>query len=282
MTIKSKLDARLNDFSASERRIAIVIAERYPVSALGGIEDLARQAKVSPPTVTRFVRHLGYARFADFQRDVRQEVQDAEASPLALLQRHRDAPPETGLLADIAASIASLESDATAKSLELAADMIIGTKGRVFAMGGRWTSVLAQYLTFQLGTMREEVHALLPTASGIATDRLVDLARRDLVILFDVRRYQPDLYAIAEIVRQQKVRIVLFTDVELSPICELAEVTIPIPVATSSPLDTLAPTVAVVDKMLSLLVESYGDAASRRIERLETVRNKITASGSGA
>ncbi|MEM8789245.1 MAG: MurR/RpiR family transcriptional regulator [Pseudomonadota bacterium] len=282
MTIKSKLDARLNDFSASERRIALVVAERYPVSALGGIEDLARQAKVSPPTVTRFVRHLGYARFADFQRDVRQEVQEAEASPLALMRRHRETPPETGLLSDIANSIGALQSDATVNALELAARMITGTKGRVFAMGGRWTSVVAQYLTFQLGTMREEVHALLPTASGVATDRLVDLARRDVVIFFDVRRYQPDLYAVAEIVRQHKVRIILFTDVELSPICELAEVTIPAPVATASPLDTLAPTVAVVDKLLGLLVKTYGDAASQRIHCLETVRNKIAESGSGA
>ncbi|MEL7203329.1 MAG: MurR/RpiR family transcriptional regulator [Pseudomonadota bacterium] len=282
MTIKSKLDARLNDFSASERRIALVVAERYPVSALGGIEDLARQAKVSPPTVTRFVRHLGYARFADFQRDVRQEVQDAESSPLALMQRHQEAPPETGLLSDIATSIGSLENDATTNSLELAAKMIRGTKGRVFAVGGRWTSVLAQYLTFQLGTMREEVHALLPMASGIAMDRLVDLNRRDIMIFCDVRRYQPDLYAIAEIVRQQKVRIILFTDVELSPICELAEVTIPAPVATSSPLDTLAPMVAAADKLLGFLVEAYGETATQRIRRLEKVRTKIAGSVSGA
>lgn len=281
MTIKSKLDARLNDFSASERRIALVVADRYPVSALGGIEDLARQAKVSPPTVTRFVRHLGYARFADFQRDVRQEVQDAEASPLALMQRYQEAPPETGLLSDLANSIGSLESDATAKSLELAAELITGTKGRVFAVGGRWTSVVAQYLTFQLGTMREEVHALLPTASGVATDRLVDLTRRDLVIICDVRRYQPDLYAMAEIIRQQKVRIILFTDVELSPICELAEVTIPAPVATTSPLDTLAPMIAAADKVLGYLVEAYGDSATQRIRRLETIRNKIAGSSSG-
>ncbi|MEM6741538.1 MAG: MurR/RpiR family transcriptional regulator [Pseudomonadota bacterium] len=282
MTIKSKLDARLNEFSASERRIALVVAERYPVSALGGIEDLARHAKVSAPTVTRFVRRLGYARFADFQRDVRQEVQDAEASPLALLQRHREAPPETGLLADIAASIGSLESDAIASALDVAAEMINGTKGRIFAIGGRWTSVVAQYLTFQLGTMREEVHALLPTASGIAADRLLDLSRRDVVILFDVRRYQPDLYAMAEIVREQKVRIILFTDVELSPICELAEVTIPAPVATASPLDTLAPTIAIVDRLLGLLVEASGDGASKRIARLEQVRGRIAGAAGGA
>ncbi|MEM1429892.1 MAG: MurR/RpiR family transcriptional regulator [Pseudomonadota bacterium] len=276
MTIKDRIDTRFNDLSASERRIAKVISERYPISALGGIEDLARQADVSPPTVTRFVRHLGFARFTDFQRAVRHEVQEAETSPLALMNRYQQYPPQEGLIADLAASVATLDGGSVAQSLALAVEVIAGTRGRVFVTGGRWTSIAAQYFAFQLGTMRGEVHLLAPTASGVMADRLVDLTRRDLLVMFDVRRYQEEMFAIAEVARQRGVRIVLVTDVELSPVCELAEVTLPVPVATVSPLDTLVPAIAAIDAVLERLVEVYGDAASRRIHRLEEVRRKTS------
>jgi DNA-binding MurR/RpiR family transcriptional regulator len=62
------------------------------VSALGGIEDIARQSGVSAPTVTRFVKRLGFKRFADFQRAIRLEVQDNEVSPLALFKKHQSKP----------------------------------------------------------------------------------------------------------------------------------------------------------------------------------------------
>ncbi|MEM8822573.1 MAG: MurR/RpiR family transcriptional regulator [Pseudomonadota bacterium] len=276
MTVRNRIDTRFNELSASERRIAKAITERYPISALGGIEDLARQADVSPPTVTRFVKHLGYGRFTDFQRAVRHEVQEAETSPLALMHRYQKSPPEQGLIADLAASIATLESGAVTQSIDLATELITGTRGRIFAIGGRWTSIAAQYFAFQLGTMRGEVHVLAPAASGVMTDRLVDLTRRDLLVMFDVRRYQEELFSVAEVVRQKGVRIVLITDIELSPICELAEVTIPVPVATASPLDTLAPTLAATDAVLARLVEAFGETASRRMQHLEEVRRRIS------
>ena len=58
MTVRSLIDRHLAEFSASDTRVARSILERYPVSALGGIEDIARQSSVSPPTVTRFVKRL--------------------------------------------------------------------------------------------------------------------------------------------------------------------------------------------------------------------------------
>ena len=59
MTVRSLIDRHLADFSASDTRVARLILEKYPVSALGGIEDIARQSSVSAPTVTRFIKRLG-------------------------------------------------------------------------------------------------------------------------------------------------------------------------------------------------------------------------------
>ncbi len=283
MTVRTRIDRHFPDLSPSERRIARVIAERYPVSALGGIEDIAQQAQVSAPTVTRFVRQLGFARFADFQRAIRIEVQDAETSPLALMQRHRAATPpddppvsrDGRLMADLAASLDGLTREPVTAALDRATDLVAATRGRIWTLGGRWSSIAAQYLAFQLGTLRGEVHALVPPASGVLEDRIADFTRRDLLVVYDFRRYQPDIIAFAQAGRARRLRIVLFTDPELSPICDLASASVPVPVATTSPLDTLVPAIAATDALLARLVDRLGAEATKRMARLEDIRRGV-------
>ncbi|MGD1888731.1 MAG: MurR/RpiR family transcriptional regulator [Cohaesibacteraceae bacterium] len=277
MIVRKLIDSKFNQLSASERRIAKVITERYPISALGGIEDIAKRAEVSPPTVTRFAKRLGFDRFNDFQRAIRNEVQDSESSPLALFDRYHQRGADEGILADLAASVARLEDDPAATAITQAVEIIAATRGRIYCIGGRWSSVAAQYLAFQLATMRGEVHALMPQASGLWVDRLCDVKRSDVLFLYDFRRYQDEMFAVAEIVRARGAKIVLVTDVDLSPVCELAEVTLPVAVATTSPLDTLAPAIAATDAVLASLVDVYKEQSSARMKLLEEVRHKTGA-----
>lgn len=277
MIVRKLIDSKFNQLSASERRIAKVITERYPISALGGIEDIAKRAEVSPPTVTRFAKRLGFDRFNDFQRAIRNEVQDSESSPLALFDRYHQRGTDDGILADLAASVARLEDDPAATAITQAVEIIAATRGRIYCIGGRWSSVAAQYLAFQLATMRGEVHALGPQASGLWVDRLCDVKRSDVLVLYDFRRYQDEMFAVAEIVRARGAKTVLVTDVDLSPVCELAEVTLPVAVATTSPLDTLAPAIAATDAVLASLVDVYKEQSSARMKLLEEVRHKTGA-----
>ncbi|WP_421708661.1 MurR/RpiR family transcriptional regulator [Algihabitans sp.] len=277
MIVRKLIDSKFNQLSASERRIAKVITERYPVSALGGVEDIAKRAEVSPPTVTRFAKRLGFDRFNDFQRAIRSEVQDSESSPLALFDRYHRSGSGSGLLADLAASVSRLEDDPAGSAIAQAVDIIAASRGRIYCVGGRWSSVAAQYLAFQLATMRGEVHALTPQASGLWVDRLCDVKRSDVMVLYDFRRYQDEMFAVADIVRGRGAKIVLVTDLDLSPICELAEVTLPVAVATTSPLDTLAPAIAATDAILAALVDIYKSQSSARMKLLEEVRRKTGA-----
>jgi DNA-binding MurR/RpiR family transcriptional regulator len=281
MTVRNLIETHLAKLSASEKRIARLITERYPVSALGGIEDIARQCEVSAPTVTRFVRRLGFQRFVDFQRAIRLEVQDSEVSPLALLQKHQAAAPDSSqrdtlLIDDLARSIGLLSSASVMEALDRAAVMIGESRARISTLGGRWSSVAAQYLAFQLSSLRGEVHTLIQPPSGVLEDRIADFTRRDVLVVYDVRRYQPETIAFCRTARTRGVKIILFTDPELSPICDIADVTISVPVATTSPLDTLAPAIAATDALLARLVSILGPQASQRMAMLEELRRAAT------
>lgn len=281
MIVRSLIEQHLPDFSASDTRVARLILERYPISALGGIEDLARQSDVSAPTVTRFVKRLGFRKFTDFQRAIRLEVQDAEVSPLALLQKHQSRTTKTShgdraMMDHLASAMQKLLDASTQKSLDKAAGIIADNKARIYLLGGRWSSVLAQYAAFQLATLRGEVHVLVPQASGVREDRIADFTRKDILLAYDFRRYQPETIAFCQTAKQMGLRIVLFTDLELSPIAEVADVVIPVTVDTTTPMDTLAIAIAATDALLTRLVKMLGAQASKRMAMLETLRRKAS------
>lgn len=278
MTVRSRIEQHLAKLSNAERQIARLVIEKYPMSALGDIKDIAKLASVSPPTITRFVRRLGFERFVDFQRAIRLEVQDTEASPLALLKRHRALPAsklsrDAALFADMANSLDQLNAPALRSALDRAAAILADKRRRVSLLGGRWSSVAAQYLAFQLNSLRGEVHVISPQASGVAADRIADFGKKDVLVVYDFRRYQADTLGFAAASAKRGARIVLFTDPGLSPICSVADVIIPVQVATTSPLETLVPAIAATDALLARLVGQLGETAGKRMVMLEELRS---------
>jgi DNA-binding MurR/RpiR family transcriptional regulator len=279
MTVRSRIEQHLPDFSMSDTRIARLILERYPISALGGIEDLAQQSDVSAPTVTRFVKRLGFKKFTDFQRAIRLEVQDTEVSPLALLEKHQKKPAKASstdrnMMVHLAGAMQKILDAPTQRSLDKAASILSDSKARIYLLGGRWSSVLAQYVAYQLIALRGEVHVLAPQASGVMEDRIADFTRKDVLVAFDFRRYQPKTFAFCQTAKEKGLRIVLFTDLDLSPIAEMADVVIPITVETTTPLDTLAVAIATTDALLIRLVKMLAAQAPKRMAMLEMLRRK--------
>ena len=53
-------------------------------------------------------------------------------------------------------------------------------------------------------------------------DQIIDFDRNDVLICFDIRRYQENVIALAEAVSAREVTVVLFTDRWLSPIARFA------------------------------------------------------------
>src|SRR6202035_2613545 len=81
---------RLASLSPAERKLARVLLASYPIAGLESVARFAERARVSPPTVTRFITKLGFRGYPEFQETLRHEVQARLSSPLA---RYRDDQP---------------------------------------------------------------------------------------------------------------------------------------------------------------------------------------------
>src|ERR1700687_4944806 len=66
---------RLDSLSPAERKLARVLLASYPIAGLESVVRFAERARVSPPTVTRFITKLGFSGYPEFQETLRNEVQ---------------------------------------------------------------------------------------------------------------------------------------------------------------------------------------------------------------
>lgn len=270
----------------SEEKIVRLLLTDYPTSGLGTATNLARRAAVSDPTVVRLVMKLGFDGFADFQSKLLAEVEARLHSPLLMMEAKRLNGKTGGTIISYLNSVAMAHERCITmtplQSYDRAAKLVMAAKNEVVLLGGRFSRHIAGMFGGYLSQFRPGIRDL-GAVSAQAFDTLADLGRGDVLVIFDYRRYQLDVVAYARQAAARHVRILLFTDQWLSPIAELAEVTIVSPLDVASPYDTLAPAMAQMEALVAHLVSTQGEAARARIERLEGVRhtNAVTVDDEG-
>ncbi|WP_030235908.1 MULTISPECIES: MurR/RpiR family transcriptional regulator [unclassified Streptomyces] len=275
---------KLGELSPAERKVGRVLLAAYPSAGFETVAAIAERAQVSAPTVLRFVSRFGFRGFPDFQAALRAELQERNASPLSLYDAPAYGRPveegtDQGSLLDRAgrifpSEVAKTLAELPPHDLDHAVRLLADARLRVTLAGGRFTHLLAQYLGLHLMQLREDVR-FLPDRSVERTAALASLGRRDLLVLFDYRRYEADKVAMAELARARGGKVLLFTDAWLSPVTGRADVTLPCRVTAPSPYDSLVPTLAVIETVVAAVVEALGEAAHDHLRRAEDIAQNI-------
>ncbi|MBM9624301.1 MurR/RpiR family transcriptional regulator [Streptomyces zhihengii] len=281
-TIADDIRSKLGDLSPAERKVARVILSGYPSSGFETVAVIAERAAVSTPTVLRFVGRIGYNGFPDFQAALRGELDERNASPLTLYEAADDAVDDDGSAAGLMSRSARLFSGALTRTLaeipphdlERAVTLLSDRKRRITLAGGRFTDLLARYLGLHLMQLRDDVR-FLPDRDVERTALLAALTRRDVLVVFDYRRYEDDKVAIAQLAQERGGRVVVFTDTWLSPVSAHAEVVLPSQVSTPSPYDSLVPTLAVVETVVAGVLTALGEEAHRHMQHGEDTARRI-------
>jgi DNA-binding MurR/RpiR family transcriptional regulator len=138
-------------------------------------------------------------------------------------------------------------------------------------IGGRFTDSLAFHLSAHLRVIRAGVSHLTGQPSNWR-DQMIDMGPRDVLVVFDIRRYQDDLLTLAEAVHRRGVTVVLFTDQWLSPIARFARHVVAARVHVTSRWDSLTAMLGIVEAVLASATERTWDEASRRIAAIDALK----------
>ncbi|MER5967256.1 MurR/RpiR family transcriptional regulator [Streptomyces sp. NPDC002057] len=272
---------RLGTLSPAERRVARVLLAAYPSAGFETVAAIAERAGVSAPTVLRFVGRLGFTGFPDFQSALRRELDARNASPLSLYESAGESSSEDsadGLISRtselLSGALVKTLAEVPPHDLRSAVALLSDRKRRVTLLGGRFTHLLAQYLGLHLMQLRRDVR-FLPDRDVERTAALAALGRRDVVVVFDHRRYEETNLAVAQLTQESGGKVIVFTDTWLSPATTHAEVVLSSRVDSPSPYDSLVPTLAVIETIVAGLVGILGTDAHEHMRHSEDVARRI-------
>ncbi|MFG1955219.1 MurR/RpiR family transcriptional regulator [Micromonospora sp. NPDC048830] len=276
-TVASRIRSAMDRLSAKERQVARVVLAQYPAAGLETTTALSSLAKVSGPTVIRFVSRLGYRSYREFQTALRDELVAKTASPLTK-SAPSAAQTATG---EFRATAAGLFAEGVRRTLaeipdaefDRAVALLADQDARVHILGGRFTRLAAEYFAIHLQALRPGCH-IHPDARAAATVT-PDLRRRDCVVAFDFRRYQADTIALVRLARARRASVVLITDPWMSPIAEMADVVLTAKVDAVSAFDSHVCTVALVETLIGALQGRLRDTFPSRMRELEQIRASL-------
>lgn len=271
-TIAEKLKERHNSLTRAERQLSDIILQNYPASGLGTITSLAETAKVSTPTVARLVQKLGFNGFPEFQRSLHGELGEKISSPLTKREKWVDTAPEEHLLNrftkavidNIGQSMAKIDPD----EFEKACSLLCDPKRKIFIVGGRITRTLSDYFFLHLQVIRENV-VQIASNTNAWPHYILDLKEGDLVVIFDIRRYENSTLKLAELAKECGAEVILFTDQWISPSAKHASVCFTTQITAPSAWDSNIAIMLLLEILIAEAQERDWDETRARMEALE-------------
>lgn len=284
-SVAELIHRHLDRLTPTERKPARLLLANYPVVGLEPLARFASRAEVSHPSILRFIAKLGFDGYAAFQAALRTELEARLESPLT--KRHEDgteAPEQADYLdrfaeaarENIRHSVAALPRAEFEGVLELLGDR----RNAVYLLGGRFTDPVATYAYMHLRVLRPGVnHVSGPPVSW--PEYLLDMDRRAVLVVFDIRRYQEDVVRFARDAAERGARVVLVTDQWLSPIANVAAHVLPARIEVPSSWDSVAAITTLVEALIAELNNRTWTRLKDRIRDLERLRRPYEDNGSG-
>lgn len=279
-TMLNRLHEVSGALTPAERQLAAHLRRNYPVAGLASITRLARAADVSSPTVLRLVHKLSFSGYPEFQSALREELAAQLVSPLAKHERWSGAAPEEHVLNRFAAAVAgnlqaSLGQIDPAEFDRVAA-LFADPERKVLAAGGRITRTLADYLSVHLSVIRPGVSLIADAATGWPSPML-DMKPGDVLVVFDIRRYEQPVQALVDMAAERGGVVVLFTDQWMSPAATRASHVFAAHIEAPSAWDSNSVLMVLVETLLAAVQALTRNETRTRMAQLEELYERSRA-----
>jgi len=272
LTVAERIRSGFDNLTRAERQLANAMLENYPVSGLGSITVVAETSRVSTPTVVRMSKKLGFKGFPELQAALRSEVEATISNPIAKHDRWAEGAPETHILNRFADAV-SENMRQTLRQLDPQEfnDVVklLSDKNRaVHVVGGRLTRSLADYFFTHMQVIRDNL-TLVASNSNTWPHYILNMKAGDVLVTFDIRRYERDVLRLAEMAKSKGVILILFTDQWGSPAAKLAEHSFHCRIEVPSAWDSSVVTMFILEALLAAVQTENWDETKDRMKTLE-------------
>lgn len=270
--VLGRLKRHYGKLTRLEQKLADTIIEHYAVCGLKSISELSALAGVSMPTTVRMTQKIGFSGYSEFQANLKQELEQNLSTPITRHELWSHDVPGTHLLnrfADqIEHNLRQTLSRLSPQEFDRAVSLVTDPKRHIYVVGGRLTRPLSEYCFTLLQMLRDNL-TLITSSSNSWPHYVLPMQKNDVVIVFDIRRYERETQRLVQKAREKQLDIILFTDHWKSPIHKHASCCFGAYTQAPSAWDSTVCINFLVEALVSAVQNENWHATRDRINQLE-------------
>lgn len=262
--IEQHIEQSFDALSPELQRAARWVQQHGAALALHSMRSSARQAGVTPATMTRLAQRLGFDGFEGLRQPFAQRL--AHGQPMF----HRDPAVPMPVLDTLAQTqmghIAAMAAMNTSVALDKAADALLKAR-HVAILGLRMSYGVAFQLHYGYGLLAAN-GLLLSDTAGTLQDQILQLGKDDLLVALSQSPYSRTTVDAVQQAHRQGVPVLALTDSALSPIGRAATLRLLFASSANTFLHSMTGTLALVEALLDAVTRRGGrDVAARLAQR---------------
>ncbi|WZL74940.1 MurR/RpiR family transcriptional regulator [Clostridiaceae bacterium 35-E11] len=261
--------------SKGQKLIAEFIINNYDKAAFMTASKLGSKVGVSESTVVRFANALGYDGYPKLQREL-QELIKTKLTTVQRLEMSKDYTNEGAVLKkvlkadmdNIRATIDEIDTDV----FQSVVNHIFQAK-RIYIIGLRSSSTLAEYLGFYLNLILDNIKVVTSGVSDVF-EQMLRVGKDDLVIGIGFPRYSTNTLNALTYTKEQGALVVGITDSQVSPIAAISDYTLTARSNMASFVDSLVAPLSLINALVVAVGMREKSEITSTFDKLEKIWEK--------
>lgn len=267
-----RVRASMDALHPTERRLATFLLNFPGELASYTAQELAVLAHVSAPTVSRFIKRLGYANYDEARRHVRS---DQKSGAALFMVAARTSDPEGQMHAHLEQAKTNLDSTLLtlpASEIDAIANCVLKAP-RTWIVGFRTSQSFASYFHWQSYQVAPAMQ-VIPQAGNTMAEHIAAIQPGDCVVVFALSRRIRAMDAILSALIQTGGQVVLITDEGVS---RQADVAWHLQCATLAPgpLFSHVSVMLLIQLLATRIIELSGPDGRRRLSSIEVLHDRL-------
>ncbi len=257
--------------SKGQRRIVEYIAAHYDKAVFMTASRLGDCVGVSESTVVRFAAAMGYEGYPQLQRAM-QELVSHRLTPNQRVEMSEEVVQENALTHVLKSDMQNLRTTLDSMDnavFEQVVERILKARS-VYVMGLRSAAPLAEFMYYYLNYIFPRVH-LVSSGTTDVFDEISKVEDGDILIGISFPRYSTRTLEAMCYAKRCGAQVISITDGPMSPLTEVADLSLMAHTDMASFVDSLAAPMSVINALLVALGLRRKEALREHFSKLETL-----------
>ena len=269
----NKIDKNYEQMSKGQKLLADYILKNYDKAVFLTAAKLGKVVGVSESTVVRFATQLGYQGYPGFQKALEELVRN-KLNSIQRMEVTYGRISQSEILASVLQSdiekikltLANMDQNA----FELAVETILNAK-RIYVVGIRSCAPLANFLSFYLNLIFDNVTSVHTNSSSEIFEQLIRIGAEDVIIGISFPRYSMRTLKALEFASNRKAKVITLTDSVHSPMTLYSSCNLIARSDMASIVDSLVAPLSVVNALVVALCMKKQKDVIATLETLEQI-----------